>query len=220
MPTKTSRPLIRKLLTLAWLLSLAAVVVLAAMSTPAVASWLVRYVSDGAPVASSAIVVLGGQEKGLAQAGDAALESSPRTRLGVGRQLLLSHRAPVILVSGGKGEATWMKAQLVAQGVPASRILAETRSRNTHENAVYSAPILRRIGAHRILLVTSRFHMRRAAGCFRKLGLEVIPVASPQLLESKSGGNFWRVRGRALKRSEACLYEVFGLWVYECLGWA
>ena len=39
-------------------------------------------------------------------------------------------------------------------------------SHNTHENAILSAPLLKRLGARRLLVVTDRLHMTRAGGAF------------------------------------------------------
>ena len=211
---------------LAWLLVLAATVVLLVASTPAVARWLEGYLGGDAPVASdigsypqaAAIVVLGGEENTIDDLSDP--NDNSETRSGLGRLLLLSHRAPVILLSGGKGEAKRMKSRLLAQGVSSADILTETRSRDTRENALDSAPILKRIGAHRILLVTSSYHMRRAAGTFRKLGFKVIPAPSAEWPAYKPTQDFWRRREHALKCTEEALHEIFGLWIYECLGWA
>jgi len=211
---------------LTWLLVLAATVFLIVASIPAVARRLEGYLGGDAPAASdasgyplaSAIVVLGGEENTIDDLSDPGDNSE--TRSGLGRLLLLSHRAPVILLSGGKGEAKRMKSRLLAQGVPSVDILMETRSRDTRENALDSAPILKRIGAHRILLVTSSYHMRRAAGTFRKLGFEVIPAPSAEWPAYKPTQDFWRRREHALKCTDEALHEIFGLWVYECLGWA
>lgn len=222
------RSVVDRVFVLAWILLLIATIFLLAASSPAVASWLQSELAGPArsrldpadyPKAA-AIVVLGGEQKSLDDAIDTDPEDDPGTRLGLGRRLLFAGRAPVILLSGGKGEADLMRSLLLAQGVPAGRILTEMRSRDTHENALYSAPVLRRLGARRILLVTSSFHMRRAAGCFRKLGFDVVPAPTPAPPEPGRGGGYWRMREHALKRSEECLHEMFGLWIYECLGWA
>lgn len=221
------RSVVDRILKLAWILLLAATLFLIVASSPAVASWL-EHGLDGPirPLAATdypraaAIVVLGGERESTEDAIDAGAVDSSMTRLGTGRALLLSLRAPVILLSGGKGEAGRMRSRLLAQGVSAVRILTETRSRDTHENALYSAPILRRLGAHRILLVTSSMHMRRAAGSFRKLGFDVIPAPSPDWSRRGFHGDYWQVRERALKRSGECLHELLGLWVYKGLGWA
>ena len=50
----------------------------------------------------------------------------------------------------------------------------EDRSRNTHENAVQSAAILRAAGIHRVVLVGHGFDMPRAAAEFADEGIETI----------------------------------------------
>ena len=53
----------------------------------------------------------------------------------------------------------------------------EDASRNTHENAHLSAPILLGDGIRRVYLVTHFWHMPRAMAAVRASGLE--PVAAP-----------------------------------------
>ena len=208
------------------MLGVAAAIFLMVASTPAVAAWLqhvVAYpsqfgsVTPTQPEAAAIVVLGGGKTDDEWMVGSRDLRG---TRLGVGRELLLSHRAPLILLSGGKGEALWMKSRLLALGVPPARILVEDHSRNTHENALDSAPILRRLGARRILLVTSDLHMRRAAACFRQQGFEVVPAPSPGLSGLQPDAGFWRSRRHAWAGSVYCLHEIIGLWIYRCLGWA
>jgi lysophospholipase L1-like esterase len=64
-------------------------------------------------------------------------------------------------------------------GVPADRVRVEVTSTSTWENAVVSAPLLRGWGMTRVLLVTDRLHMRRAAAVFARAGLVVEPVSVP-----------------------------------------
>jgi uncharacterized SAM-binding protein YcdF (DUF218 family) len=90
-----------------------------------------------------------------------------------------------ILVTGGKVEpdrpgpalAVAMRDFLVELGVKPSDILVEDNSTSTHENAVESQKLLDKLGVTRIVLVTDATHMPRAARCFRRQGLEVIPAA-------------------------------------------
>ncbi|MCG8443059.1 MAG: YdcF family protein [Caulobacterales bacterium] len=88
-----------------------------------------------------------------------------------------------ILVSGGTGrlfahsvnEPSVTRRFLAAVGVDPDSVDYEERSRNTHENAVYSAEALRdRPGPY--LLVTSAAHMPRAVGAFRQAGVDVAPL--------------------------------------------
>ncbi len=94
-------------------------------------------------------------------------------------------RLPV-LVSGGRPDektdeslAGMMSAALQNDfGVPARWL--EDRSRNTYENAAFSAEILRRAGVPSALLVTQSGDMARALWSFRAVGYPVIPAAPRQ----------------------------------------
>ncbi|MEP7119871.1 MAG: YdcF family protein [Byssovorax sp.] len=89
--------------------------------------------------------------------------------------------APVIVVSGGRrwgphAEATALAAELVLEGVPEAAIVAELCSLSTHENAVFSAAILRRLGARTAAVVTCWWHLPRALENFRAAGVEVLGI--------------------------------------------
>jgi uncharacterized SAM-binding protein YcdF (DUF218 family) len=81
------------------------------------------------------------------------------------------------IIAGGSGsilkkyssEAEEIKKILLYAGVPAEHILLEDKSRNTHENAMFTKKLLTQHPQfQKLLLVTSAFHMRRAKGCFKK----------------------------------------------------
>ncbi len=85
-----------------------------------------------------------------------------------------------LVVSGGSGklllpndkEAKFIRLYLNEIKLNSKNIFYETESRNTHENAVNTAQILRKIGENdTVLLVTSGFHMRRASACFKAAGI-------------------------------------------------
>lgn len=95
----------------------------------------------------------------------------------------LYHRgvAPRIIVSGGSyaaqrgaqaqtEEAEAMREVLVAFGVPADRIVLEGSSLNTIDNI---REVRALVGAERVALVTSGFHMPRALRLARRAGLNV-----------------------------------------------
>ena len=184
------------------------------------------------PISSSptadVIVLLGG---------DVGLPVPPRTESQLhGNRLLHAFRlfeaskAPLILVTGGNvfpqegfsAEATYSKAILAGWGVPDDAILTESKSRNTRQNALYSHQILSAQGIDRILLVTSAFHMPRAAAVFRHAGFEVMPSPSsvsvtdyrrPKLLD------WWPSLGN-LGKAQALMRERLGIFVYRLRGWA
>jgi uncharacterized SAM-binding protein YcdF (DUF218 family) len=94
-------------------------------------------------------------------------------------ELYASGKIKKIMLSGGNGmigsdfeEATSTMELLQKMGVPKPDILFEKQSRNTYENAVYSAEILNKeYPNEKFLLITSAFHQRRALACFQKQGL-------------------------------------------------
>lgn len=90
-----------------------------------------------------------------------------------------------VLISGGVGgngaaPAVLMRDFLVSQGVPASAIVIETASRSTHENALYSKPILESMPGKKVLL-TSDYHTFRARRCFRKAGIDAESCSFPDV---------------------------------------
>lgn len=99
-------------------------------------------------------------------------------------QLYKQGKIKYFLISGGSGkvinptkddsEAEELASVLRLAGVPDSVVVLEEKSRNTHENALFSARLLKqRFPGKSYLLVTSSFHMRRSEGCFRKAGVPV-----------------------------------------------
>lgn len=98
---------------------------------------------------------------------------------GVCRKLLLTGTDSERLLAANKGEVQLAKALLVEWGIPAEDIILETKARNTRENALYTAGLLSGMpSSDRCILVTSAYHMRRAKGCFEKVGIraEIFPA--------------------------------------------
>ncbi len=112
-----------------------------------------------------------------------------------------------------------MEATLRQLGVPASRIMTETRSRTTREEAVIVAPMLTSIGAERVILVTSAPHMRRSLGAFRTEGVTAIPaIARNPFLYTP--WDVWVLPSDAGLQSTAFVaHEVLGLIYYTLRGW-
>ena len=73
-------------------------------------------------------------------------------------------------------EAAAMRDLACESGVPETALLLETESHNTFENAACTAQLLRERGMTRIVLVSDRAHLPRAARLFRRAGLEVVGV--------------------------------------------
>lgn len=96
-----------------------------------------------------------------------------------------------VVISGGGPERTPiavpMRQFLVSMGVPADAIVIETKSQNTWENAHYTRELLeeRRLAGppHRLVLLTSDYHMYRARRVFEKAGLAVQPRPFPDVIK-------------------------------------
>ena len=116
-----------------------------------------------------------------------------------------------------------MKGILVELGVPTDSILIEGTSRNTHENAIETAKILKSRGINRVLLATSSFHMPRAYAVFLKTGLFVIPSTTDiGALETKPTALkiFDEIPSLdGLGRLHRVVYEYLGIGVYCYRGW-
>jgi uncharacterized SAM-binding protein YcdF (DUF218 family) len=106
-------------------------------------------------------------------------------RILTGIDLVKRGMADKLLISGktgdlfGRGnEAELLRGFAIEWGLTPEQVVLEAQSRNTYENAAYSAQIIRASGYNTLILVTSALHMRRAAAAFHKQGLfpELYPV--------------------------------------------
>ncbi len=103
--------------------------------------------------------------------------------------MILYHEGLIrkILITGGSGaildqdfkESEVLKRFLITNQFPEQDIIIEADSRNTHENALFTANKLEELGIkdRKHLLITSAFHMRRSLGCFANEGVEVLPYS-------------------------------------------
>jgi uncharacterized SAM-binding protein YcdF (DUF218 family) len=172
-------------------------------------------------------VVLAGMVDLRISNGDFVEYNESIDRILQGMRLVQSNQAAVLLISGGSGmlaDQSVRESPLLAEfaarwGLSRARIIVESESRNTHENARYSAEIIRRRGFQKILLVTSAFHMRRALACFRKQGLD--PDILPVDFRSAGGvdpGSFIPSSG-ALELTRQAMREIMGLLAYKVRGY-
>lgn len=127
-----------------------------------------------------------------------------------GAELFKGGAAPVILVSGA-GDADGNRLLLMHRGVPSAAIQLEPNSRTTRENAQFSIPILRTMGAKRVILVTSWYHSRRALKCFRHYApdLDFVSCPSHQGLARAE----WS-QGHLRRRIRLEYLKVVGYWFY------
>ena len=97
-------------------------------------------------------------------------------------------RGPLVIASGGvterdpaaAPESVALRRALIDLDVPADRIVLESESKNTRDEAVIVKRMLAERGLSDFVLVTSPLHMRRSMLAFEQQGMH--PVASPSLL--------------------------------------
>ena len=149
--------------------------------------------------AAPAMVVLGG---GITPASvDHALPglSAAADRVWHAARIFRAGKAPWVVLSGGADAAAHITseaqamAQLLAElGVPPAAMWLEERSRNTEENARFTAELLQARGIQQVLLVTSALHMQRALAHFRAQGLDVVPAATDHESRDTTHWPWWR----------------------------
>ncbi|MBR3318052.1 MAG: YdcF family protein [Atopobiaceae bacterium] len=96
------------------------------------------------------------------------------------RHMFIVTGGPVRGDSRSLCEADYMAQTLAAAGVPRDHVLLERRARNTAENMEFTLKILEQQGIRtQLVVLTSDYHLHRALREGRRLGLELVPVASP-----------------------------------------
>lgn len=148
----------------------------------AIRSWEYKQVTLPDSSQYSCAIMLGGF--GSAQNKRERTFNGSSDRFIQGMKLFYTGHTSHLLMSGGNGtlgneiysEADWVKDQLKEFKFADSTILIENRSRNTVENASFSADILKKSGLKPpFLLVTSAIHMRRAAMIFKNNKVDIVP---------------------------------------------
>lgn len=200
---------------LAW----AGVLSLLALSIPAVAALLMRGLHLPAPfdrdqaTGAQAIVILGGgTRRDAPEYGGDTLATLTLERVRYGARVAREIGLPVLVTGGstygGKPEAELMRDALQREFGVTVR-WAENRSRTTHENAQYSAAMLRAAGIGRVVLVAHAFDMRRATAEFAAAGIATVPAATGiPAREHRVGDYLPGISG--LQASYYALYEILG----------
>ena len=174
---------------------------------------------------ADAIVILGGSIRARSGADPDPRLHSGSDRIWEASRLYHAHCAQLVFVSAGGAptvatdatESAAAREFLRELGVPDGAVLAEGLSRTTAENAIRSRTQLAPLGVRRILLVTSAWHMRRAARAFERQGFTVIAApADFRSLASAEGFERWLPDAEALALSRLALKEYLGYW-YENL---
>lgn len=187
-----------------------------------------RFPRPPLPAKVDGIVVLGGGFEGainlarggyeLNAGGDRMVEAA-----------VLARRFPEakVVVSGGNGElfldgegdATTAPRLLGALGVAPERLILESKSRNTYENAVFTKALVTPKPGETWLLVTSAFHMPRAKALFDKAGLPTVPWPVDYRTSGKEGIGLFRDNpADSLQATTTATREWIGLVAYWLSG--
>ncbi len=200
-----------------------AIVLLWVCSTPRFADWITGTLEAEFPpipvnsvIEAEAIVLLGGMTNGIVPGTGMPDLSGEVDRLLHAAALYKAGKAPLLLLTGGNArgyepEAISMKKVLLVLDVPDKAMILEGLSRNTYQNAEYSVRILKERDVHRVLLVTSAYHMGRASFEFSQQGLEVTPAATDyQVLETPATLLDWLPHPSALNGTTKSIKEYLG----------
>ncbi len=166
---------------------------------------------------ADAIVVLGGDNERVVQAVDLYQE-------GFAHFIIISGADPFFIIEE-------MKKLAVKGGVPAERILLEPKARHTFQHPLFVKPILLDHGFTSVIVVSSPYHMRRAAmlfnGEFRGTGIKLLYYpAQHSWFDAK---HWWQsAEGRRVVFSEyakmsvnslGCDFDEFLLSIFPGLHW-
>ena len=95
-------------------------------------------------------------------------------------------------------------------------ILLEEKAQNTHQNAQFTAKIIKQNGYKRVILTTSKYHQTRARLEFEKAlegsGVEVI---SAPVLNDPDWNGFWWTNSRGWYLSMSELFGIFRFYIGE-----
>lgn len=136
-----------------------------------------------------------------------------------------------IFIVGGSGslldqktkESIILRDYLIELGIPSDDIIIEYESRNTYENAVNAAKILKPCqNNHNYLLITSAFHMRRSAACFKKQGFEFDVFVADRYAGPRkfTPAHLLIPNSGALERWTLLIHEVSGFIIYKVVGYS
>jgi uncharacterized SAM-binding protein YcdF (DUF218 family) len=193
---------------------------------------VMRPLEDRFPIADDArpiagIVVLGGAA-GVTRGQVTFNDAASRMTAAIG--LALKHPGARIVFAGGdagffeRGQVTEAEAAVALfrdVGIAPERITFEERSRNTRENALFARDLVSAQPGERWVLVTSAFHMPRAIGCFRAVGLDVEAYPVDFRTEGRPAQDL-RPFGRlsdGMRTTDLAVKEWIGLVTYRIAGY-
>ncbi|MBO6716636.1 MAG: YdcF family protein [Rhizobiaceae bacterium] len=180
------------------------------------------------PDGIAGIIVLGGGLEGainqarggyeLNRGGDRMVEAAALARRLPGVPVIVSGGGGSLFIDG-EPDANSGTRLLIALGIEEDRLVLESRSRNTYENAQFTRDLLQPDSSSRWLLVTSAFHMPRSAALFRKAGFDVVAWPVDYRTTGREGfGLASDNAADALDATTLAIREWIGLLAYRMAG--
>ena len=181
------------------------------------------------PKADAIVVLGGGGEASRYEVGNLHLTFSA-DRLITGLELARLGKAGTLIVSGSgaeldgapRAEGDLVRDWIVQRKLVDVPVLSLGHRANTHDEAVHVRALIREHGWQRVLLVTSAFHMHRAAAVFRSAGVEIIPAPCNFLTEislAPSPPGIGVPRSGNLLKAAVWMHEQIGWLMYRKRGW-
>jgi len=178
---------------------------------------------------AEAVVVLGGGAGTMSGGGHVVGVLAPQSILRAleGARVAKLIGAKLVVASGGiprpdlqlKPESEMMADIIVAAGVPADRVVQESSSKTTRDQARIIPGMLRERGLGQFVLVTSPVHMGRSLALFRAQGINPVPSVSLMRSEHLPPPSPLLPDTVSLLASDEALYDYLAWVYYWWKGW-
>ncbi len=186
--------------------------------------------ADASPQRRTALVVLGSGSvdvEGWDGATFSFVDQAAAARVLEAVRVFRMIDPPLVISSGGnphpgrreKPTAETMRDAMLVLGIPADRIVIESTSKTTRDEATIVAGMLRAHGVEQTILVTSQTHMARALGAFRAVGVPAIPAVAQEFEPDVPLAQFVLPTDDGLWVASKNAHEVLGLTYYWLRGW-
>lgn len=128
-----------------------------------------------------------------------------------------------LLISGGvvlhqRRAASRVLEEFLSPFLSGITVYTEPHSRDTRENALFTALYLKELGIKKVILVTSAYHLPRATMLFRREGLDVLPYPTDFKREARYGPRSFLPRHEVLSESAKGIKEYLGIALYAFLS--
>ncbi len=181
---------------------------------------------ENLPTCDAVVMLGGGLEPSRYEVGGLHFTKAG-DRIIMALDLMRRGKAPVLVLGGAAAQmdgSLHVEADLARDWLAVWKLPSDARQRvislgingNTHDEALKVRELASSQGWQRILLVTSAFHMKRAAAVFRSTtGVEIIPAPCNFLTEVSTAPSppGWHIPTWSG-------FEKISIWLHEKVGWA